>query len=373
MKLNKFKINITIFALFAILILALFQSNIMSKPVLAIVLVAYAITVKFVFRKRKTISVYSKQVLFLNIGFAIIYLALFYLSGLYFGYYDSTVKFSIFGICKFILPLTAIIVASEYIRFVFLSQKGKINSIIAFLSVFLIDIVLYIGIYDIKKLDDFLAILGFIVFASLSSNLLFNYQSVRYGYKPIIAYRLITTLFYYIIPITPDVMVFFKSIGRIIYPYIIYLVLEYTYSKNTSAVYYKDRKPRLIATVVVATVAITLAMLISCKFTYGVLVIGSSSMTGTINKGDVILYKSYKDEKIQDKDVIIFNKDNKQLVHRVVKSEVVNNEYRYYTKGDANLSIDDWVVTNSDVVGLYKLKIKYIGYPTLWVNDLFSK
>ena len=34
-------------------------------------------------------------------------------------------------------------------------------------------------------------------------------------------------------------------------------------------------------------------MLISCKFKFGVLVIGSGSMTGTINKGDIVLYETY--------------------------------------------------------------------------------
>ena len=50
----------------------------------------------------------------------------------------------------------------------------------------------------------------------------------------------------------------------------------------------------------------------------------------------------------------------------------VNGVYRYYTKGDANKNIDDGYVTEDKIYALVKLKVKYIGYPTLWVRELFS-
>ena len=51
----------------------------------------------------------------------------------------------------------------------------------------------------------------------------------------------------------------------------------------------------------------------------------------------------------------------------------VNGEYRYFTKGDANKEIDPGYVTKKDIVGVTKFKIKYLGYPTLWVQDIFSE
>mgnify|MGYP003305586767 CR=1 FL=1 len=65
------------------------------------------------------------------------------------------------------------------------------------------------------------------------SNLYFSMKRNGEFDKPIIIYKLITLLYSYIIPIIPDVLVFFRSILRMIYPYIIYLVLEYSYSKET--------------------------------------------------------------------------------------------------------------------------------------------
>lgn len=373
MKNDKFKIYFLNFVFLAFLIFALFESKVITKTILAIVITAYAVLVKVLLKKRKIISIYNKQVILLNVGFSILYLTVFYLSGFYFGFYDSPVKLTLWGIITFILPITVIVISSEIIRYIFISQKTKVNGVLTFISMVLIDVKLYIGIYDATRLDEFLVIIGFIIFASISSNLLYNYISLRFGYKPIIVYRLITSLYSYIIPIIPDVIVFFRSIGRMIYPYIMYMTLEYTYSKSKTASSFSKRKGRIIATTITAVFMLLLTMLISCKFTYGILVVGSDSMTGALNKGDAIVFKSYDNQVIGVNDIIIFNKNNSQIIHRVMKKEVFNDEYRYYTKGDYNADMDNWFVKKSDIVGISKFRIKYVGFPTLWVNDVFDK
>ena len=50
----------------------------------------------------------------------------------------------------------------------------------------------------------------------------------------------------------------------------------------------------------------------------------------------------------------------------------MGEETRYYTKGDANQKQDDGYRTSKDVIGQVKFKIPYIGYLTLWVNNLIG-
>jgi hypothetical protein len=52
--------------------------------------------------------------------------------------------------------------------------------------------------------------------------------------------------------------------------------------------------------------------------------------------------------------------------------KVIDGEIRYYTKGDANESMDAGYVTKSQIVGVTHFRILYIGYPTLWLRDIFS-
>ena len=59
-------------------------------------------------------------------------------------------------------------------------------------------------------------------------------------------------------------------------------------------------------------------------------------------------------------------------IHRVVEIKNINGEVRYFTKGDANKSYDGGYRTEADINGLVKLKIKYIGWPTLWLRRLFN-
>ena len=95
-------------------------------------------------------------------------------------------------------------------------------------------------------------------------------------------------------------------------------------------------------------------------------------MSGSIEKGDVIVFKSKKNN-IKEGDVIVFKKEKIKVVHRVIAIKNVNNEFRYYTKGDANIMADEKYVTKSDLMGKVLIRIRYIGKPTLWLRQLFDK
>ena len=291
------------------------------------------------------------------------------------------ILFSFKTIINLIIPLTIIIISSEVLRFTLISQDGKIrirnysNDIskgLLFVIMVLIDLIIYVGIYDITKLDDFLALIGFISFASISCNLYYNYYSKRFGILGIILYRMITILYVYIIPIIPNMYIYFRSFLRMLYPYLMYLLMESTYGKTNFVEPYNTRRKNalLISTTIIVMAGIT--MLISCQFKYGILVVGSESMTGSIDKGDAIIYKSYEDDTIKIGDVIVFNYKDVKIVHRVMDKINVNGEIRYYTKGDINKGYDPDYRTKKDIIGVKKVKIKYVGIPTLWLHELFN-
>ena len=372
MKRDRIKLYIIEFLLIIILCLALFVSKVFDKKILALFLLPIAIATVLLIKKKKAMSFYSRQVTWLMVGFGLIYLFVFYLMGIYFGYYKSPTQFGFKTIINFIIPFTVIIISSEYIRKTLIVQKGKLSKVLLTIVMVLIDLVIYAGVYNAFILDDMLTILGFILFASISCNLLYNYITYRFGSKGVIIYRLMTILYAYFIPYIPDIYIFFRSFLRMLYPYIIYLVFEYTYSKSNYAVAYKDKKKNLITTAVLTVVMALIIALISCRFRYGILVIGSGSMTGSINLGDAVVYESYHNQEINKGEVIIFTKENIKLVHRVINVENMNGEIRYYTKGDANTNIDSGYITKDSIIGTIVFRIRFIGYPTLWLRDIFS-
>lgn len=382
MKKNQVKVYLLELLLIVILFFALFASSIFNRTALSIVMIFYAFLVYRLLKKKGIHSIYKKQVMLLLIVFAFLYLGGFYLFGLFSGFTKAKFLFSWWTIKTFIIPLSIIIVTSEFIRvkllaqdikFEFYGKKLNISAFFTYVAMVLVDLVIYTGVYDLSNIDDFLTALGFVLFASLSCNLLYNYIAVRFGGNGTIIYRLITVLFMFIIPFTPDVYIFFRSFLRMVYPYIIYLVLEWSYSKSNFVVAYKDKKRSIIEISAVVIVISLIIMLVSCKFTYGIIVVGSRSMTGSINIGDAVVYKAYDgNEQINVDDVIIFEKNGIRIVHRVVDIQDFNGVVRYFTKGDANPKVDDDYITKKDIVGKVQFRVKYLGYPTLWVRALFE-
>lgn len=373
MKTDRIKIYSIQFVLLAISAFALFVPNIFNRNVIAILLLTSAFVIKFFIKKNKVESIHANKVTTLLVIFATIYMIAFYLMGLYFDYYKALVTFNINTLTNYIIPTAIIIISSEIIRNKLLAQNTKFTQIVTFFIMVLIDLIIYTNIYTISGYEDIIEVIGFTLFASIACNLLYNYISNRYGINGNIIYRLITVLYVYIIPYIPNVYVFFRAILRIIYPYIIYQVLKYTFEADKQIIAVQDKRKSIIFKIILAIVSIIMAMLISCQFKYGILIIGSGSMTGAINKGDAIFFEQYnKNKKIEEGQVIIFNKKDIRIVHRVVDIKNVNGETRYTTKGDANPENDEGYITDEDITGICKFKITYIGYPTIWIRDILS-
>ena len=379
---GKFKLYILELVLVGFLFFTLFASYITTRWVLAIFLIIYLIVIKLVIQRKVAKSIYNKQLIILLGIFALIYLAVFYALGLRFGFVKSKYLFTISNIFGIILPTTIIIIVSEVIRCILLKQDGifkirgrKINLsvFLIYVSMVLIDYDLYAKAFNLNKLEDFLMAIGLILFASMANNLLFNYISKRFNSQAIIIYRLITVLYMYLIPYQPEVYIFLRIFLRVLYAFILYLIIERTFAKNDFALSYKERKKSIFWTSIIFVIVTLMIMLISCQFRYGIIVIGSQSMTGTINKGDAVIYEQNRgNQKIYKGQIVMFVYNDIKTIHRVVEIKNINGEVRYYTKGDANEDYDTGYRLIEDIEGLVRIKIKYIGIPTLWVRSLFD-
>ena len=152
MKKDKLKVYFLQILLLIILFFALFVSNIFNRMIVAIILAAYAVVVTHALKKRNILSIYRKQVTILMLVFAVIYLLGFYLMGLYFGYYRAVVQLSTWSVITYIIPLSVIVISSEVIRNVFISQKARLSKVFAFIALVLVDLIVYTNIYDIVTL-----------------------------------------------------------------------------------------------------------------------------------------------------------------------------------------------------------------------------
>ncbi len=358
--------------LLAALLSILFFEGTNSRVVTTILLIPFAVAVFFFIRKRSILSINKRQVLLLMSVIGLVYVMLFYLTGLHFGF-SRTVGFSASSLMRYSLPIMASIIAIEIIRTVLLAQNNKAIAVISYFFCILVDILVQSSFHRIDTFNQFMDFMGFTLMPALVANFLYHYVAKRYGATPNIVYRLIITLYPYLLPFgsaVPDSIVAFM---RLVVPLLVYLFLHALYETKR---YHKSSKSKIwsgVGTAFAAVVMISIVLLISNQFRYGTLVIATESMTGEINKGDAIVYEKYDDQSIAVDQVIVFEKNNSHLVHRVVKVESINGETRYYTKGDANEDMDTGYITDVDIVGVTKFKLPFVGYPTIWLRELFAE
>lgn len=368
---DKLKVYILEFIITVIFFFTVFVSSTYLRIIVAVISAVGLFVTRKIIPKRNTISLYHKQATVLLGLLSVLFLLFFYALGLYFEYVSSLLKFNWNVLFIIIIPTAIIVICSEVIRSIFLTEKTLISKILSTMCMVFVDLSLYANISQITTYDGFISIVSFSLLASIAGNLLWNYTSVRFGYKPAIVFRLIMTLYEFIIPIVPNVFLYFRCFLRILYPYIIYLILDFLYSKRDKIVSVKDKKRDNIITGILLTILILIIMLISCEFRYGLLVIGTGSMNGVINIGDAVIYERYEEQKINEQQIIIFKRDDIKVVHRVIDIKEVNGVVRYYTKGDANKKKDSGYVTKEDILGIVKFKINYIGYPSLALREIF--
>ncbi len=88
----------------------------------------------------------------------------------------------------------------------------------------------------------------------------------------------------------------------------------------------------------------------------------SGSMSPTYNVGDLIYVKTVDPSEVQVGDPITFvlNEDLVVATHRVVRIDAENQHF--YTKGDANDTIDSTPVHFKNLIGVPQFKIPKLGY-----------
>ena len=65
----------------------------------------------------------------------------------------------------------------------------------------MVDVLIFGSFFTRSSVETLMALIGFVFMSSVAYNLLFNFISGNYGTKGIITYRLITTLYMFIMPI----------------------------------------------------------------------------------------------------------------------------------------------------------------------------
>ena len=311
---------------------------------------------------------------------SMMFLILYYLFGIVIGYAQNNNYLTLYGLTIFIIPTILKIVFKEHLRNSLLTKSGNnkfliLNTAILFI---IIDILPSLSILKTPNAHDIFIFAALVLLPSITVNILSTYISIKVGYKPIIIYLLIFSLYQYIIPIVPNPNEYLKAIIDFILPIIILFIVMKSVNKYSDKDEEIDRnysKSTIIISIIPIILVIIIVYFISGYFKYYALAIASGSMKPVFDRGSVVIieqvnnkYNNY--EKLKEGEIIAYRTDKAIIVHRLIRIVNTDEDKFYYTKGDANKDEDDYLIKKENIIGIVRFNIPYIGYPTVWFSGI---
>lgn len=327
-----------------------------------------------VFGFKKDNNSNKQSVIQVTIISLLIFILLTYLSGLFFGFLKNAYNLTIISIIKNIYSTFIMIICEELIRYMIAKKEIKGHTCLVILTILyiILDFIMIFNNNILKTGVDSFIFITTNILPSISRHILCSYIVKNSSYIPCIIIQLYFGLNKYLLPIFPDYGNYISSMLGIIYPYVIYLVLNRIIVDYKKEKYVKIKK-RLwyinFPIIVFLLIVISLSLGI---FKYKMIAIASGSMEPVYYRGDAIIYEKVGSKKPQVGEILVFTHNGQIISHRILSISIKDDVYTYQTKGDNNDTQDDFLVKEEEILGTVKLRLKYIGLPTIWLNDLIN-
>ena len=273
-----------------------------------------------------------------------------------------------------IIYLTIYFISAEIFRYTFQLKCNKTNFHQYLLAgnFVLLDILVLSSFSPINTLP--IANLLTILLMSVMKNAILCYTTAKFGYNPCLIYSFIMTVVPLIMPIYPNLGNYLTLVLNIICSAIIFYNIskpirrsdEESINKYQKSIgFYLERALLVIVVIVI--------LLVSGIFRFSLTAIASDSMYPALKKGDAVIMEKV-DEKNRDSlkkgDIVAFEENGSIVTHRILTIEMEDGEERIITKGDNNYTKDVTKKTKDDIIGIVKLRIPLLGYPSVEISEI---
>lgn len=325
--------------------------------------------------KKDKLTSLKKSVLQTTLLILIAFFGLYYGAGLFLGYLQTPYTFGLTQLATNIIPTILTIIGIETFRYVMVNkqQENKASIIVTATIICLFELVTTLTGTAFINLEETFKITSQIILPVIGKNYVLTYLIKHSGMRSVLLYRLVMDLYIYIVPIVPDIGDYLNASAKIALPMLL-LVTTYRQIDDTeNGVEYdfKKTKFKLSDAPIIAFILI-MSCLVSGKFNYYLIGIGSESMAPRLKKGDAVLIDKKKTKYKKD-DIVAFDDRGKLVIHRIIEVNKKDGKISYKTKGDANITADVKQITNKDIIGKVKFRVKYIGYPSIFLKELSER
>ena len=309
----------------------------------------------------------------------IIYCMIYFSLGLVFGYERSPYSHEVVAILKNLWTFISVIVFQEFTRYqlVKLSPK-KIGYYALITALFIIaEIDFWNFSSNFSNNVEFFKYMSQTIVPLIVTNCLFTYLSIMSANLPATIYRCLLMLMTILLPIFPALNWLIKAMMEIVLVIIASLYVNYVDIKSSRIMTRRQvKKESVVSYIPFVIVLVVLVCFISGTFKYQPIAVLSNSMLPTFARGDAVIMKKIdkKDlKKLKKGTILYYSKEGRLIVHRIVSVKHTDDgKVEVTTKGDNNNANDPWVITEDDMIGTVSFMIPYIGYPSVWVNELLK-
>ena len=373
-------INIILSLLLLFLLINFSSLKKTSYEIISLAVIIPTTLMILIFGYEKKSRRFKYELVFYVFTYCALFLLVTYMSGIIIGFNKSVYRLNFDSLIHNIIPYTILILSSEVLRYE-ITRKGD-GSLLSFILVtiilILIDGTIFMKLYDLSTGDGQIKYICAVLMPSFFKNVTLLYFTKNGGIYSSLLYRLIMDLKIVLLPIFPAFGLYYDCIINTVYPIII-LFITYMNLRNYKASeekvdIRKSNKLKYIIYFTILGILLTINLLVGGTFKYCMIAIGSGSMAPKINKGDAIIYEKYSKDKLPKVgEILVFKKDDRTIVHRIIQIVKINeNERVYYTKGDHNATPDGYPIESKSILGVVKSKIKYIGIPSVMLNELIK-
>ena len=303
------------------------------------------------------------------------FLIIIYSIGLFTGFNNTVLKFNfnyLFSVV-FLGLITTILL--ELMRYVICknSTVSKKPIVLFTIIMMVLNIITEINGYNLSETEGIFVFISVVVLPVISRELLCSYLAYKVSYLPALIFKLVITLYEFVMPIIPDLGYYLYASFNIFLVFFIYFISSKSIDYAEKAKVYVNKSTRRVIYIPILVFLLLIVLLISGLLKYKMIAIGSDSMVPAYGRGDAVIYVKADAEDVKKDDIVVFVKEGIIVTHRAVGVTKNGNEILIRTKGDANNAPDNFTLKGSDVLGIVEYRVKYIGYPTVWINELFDK
>ena len=358
-------------------ILLFFIRNNNTKNVVVIIALGILLFLAtLVYKKKKDTNFFRWSAARIVIAVLLFYFILLFILGIFVGFTKTFFSLNPNIWMQGFIPTLIITIVIEQLRYLFIKNNIVEKKAIYILTLLMIlfNIVLITNFSTLKTTYTIFVFICITVMPVIAQELLSTYLVCNYGFAPTITFKIMMNMYIYVLPIMPNTGDYIYGAVNVLLPFTIYMVLnKYLKPKEEK----NERNDKLTGinisfiTIPVMILLVIIIILVSGITKYQMIAIASNSMVPIYERGDAIIFEKMNPQYLETGDVIVFRKDNILIAHRIIKTQENSSKIYFYTKGDANNGPDNDIVKEEEVLGIVRRVVKYIGYPTVWLSELF--